>query len=831
MPEFWQDLRFGLRLLERSPVFALTVALLLGIGIGANTLIFSFVDALLLRPLPVTHPEQLVRLIEVRSTGFTTWDFPFQLYQQLVSKSSSLSEVLCQGDLDVAFKHDESTQRVRVNAVSSNFFTSLGIPPYLGRVLGPEDDKAGATHAVLSHEFWQRRFSGSSSVIGRGISLNGRAVTVVGVLPRGMNGLTVDTSPDIRVSVSAGRMLVQQARTGPPDPLALEFEIFGRLRPGMAMATAEAEVERLLRRPYEDALIAARPKLAKSPGKELLDSRLRLEPAGRGVSSLRLQFSRGLILLMASVGLLLLMACGNVACLLLARSAGRSQEIGMRLILGASRWRVARQLLTESLILAILGAALGVLLTFLCRPLLLAAVPPIRDRAAVLQPLALNAEIDMRVLGFALVASFLTAMLFGLSPALRGAGQDLATALRGTRTATARLPGRKMLVAMQVAVCVLLLLAASLLIKTFERMRSMNPGFDRDHVVTFTIDPGLRAYKPDKARRLSQQLLDETRELPGVSAAAIAWRGLMRGTGLKATFGVAGKSIRKDDLLASSANTVTPGYFETMGMHILAGRGFTWSDENTQKPLRVIVDQAFVRHFFPGQNALNKLFGYTGPDGLAAPENQIIGIVSDAKYRSLREKVPPTVYAPEVKGFDSDFILHLRTQGDPSSLVAPVRQVLRSLDPELPFIEVRTLREEVDTSLWHERLLAWLSTLFGCFAALLAGIGVYGALDFSVKAKTREVGVRAALGATPMRVVQLFLSETLLPLAGGTVLGIALYLASARWIGALLYNVTPSDPMAFGSAFTFLAAVALVAMVPLLWRASRIDPASALRQE
>lgn len=830
-------MRFGLRLLGRSPVFALTVSLLLGIGIGANTLIFSFFDALLLRPLPIPHPEQLVRLIEVRSNGFTTWDFPFEVYEQLASKAATLSEAFCQGDLDVAFQDGESTQRVRVNAVSTNFFTSVGIHAQLGQVLGPDDGKAGVLHAVLGHDFWQRRFAGSASVIGRSINLNGRAFTIVGVLPSGVNGLSVDTSPDLRVSVTAGRMLVQQTSTG-PDPLALEFQIFGRLRRGMALATAEAEIEPLLRRPYEDAVIAARPKLANHSRIELLDSHLRLEPAGNGISSLRAQFSRGLALLMASVGLLLLLACANVACLLLARSAARSQEIGMRLILGATRWQVARQLLTESLLLAVLGGALGVLFTFMFRPLLLTAVPPIRDRAAVLQPLALHADINMRVLGFAVLASFLTALLFGLSPALRGAGHDLTTTVRGTRTATARLPGRKLLVGLQVAVCVLLLLAASLLVRTFERMRSMNPGFDRDHIVTFTLDPGLKAYKPDKAKLLSQQLLEKTRELPGVAAAAIASRGLMRGTGLKTTLGVAGEPIRKNDLLASSVNTVTPGYFDTMGMHVLAGRDFNWSDksyqwsdENKQKRTKVIVNQAFVQRFFPGQNALDKLFGYAGADGLAAPENQIIGIVNDAKYRSLRERIPPTVYAPVVDGFGSDFILHLRTRGEPAALIAPTQAVLRSLDSELPFIEVRTLRQEVDTSLWQERLLAWLSTIFGCFAALLAGIGLYGALDFSVKAKTREIGVRAALGASPMRVVRLLLGETLVPVAAGTVVGVVLYLASSRWIRALLYNVSPSDPMAFGSALAVITGVAVVATVPLLWRAVRIDPALALRQE
>ncbi len=378
MPEFWRDVRYGLRLLWRSPVFALTVSLLLGIGIGANTLIFSFFDALLLRPLPVPHPEQLVRLIEVRSNGFTTWDFPFELYEQLLLHASSPSEVLCQGDLDVAFKDGEATERIRANAVSSDFFTSLGIHAQLGRVLAPDDDKAGVTPAVLSYDFWQRRFAGSPSVIGRSINLNGRAFTIIGVLPRGVNGLSVDTSPDIRVSVTAGRMLVQQTSIGPPDPLRLEFQIFWRLRPGTTLTSAEAEIEPLLRHSYEDALIRAFPRFATGLPKELLGSRLRLEPAGNGISSLRVQFSRGLALLMASVGLLLLLACANVACLLLARSAA---HIGGDPVANSASTPYGEP------VACCAGRRAG---SFVCAyvqaVLLLTAVPPIRDRAAVLQP-------------------------------------------------------------------------------------------------------------------------------------------------------------------------------------------------------------------------------------------------------------------------------------------------------------------------------------------------------------------------------------------------------------------------------------------------------------
>jgi predicted permease len=831
MSDFWGDVRFGLRLLARSPVFALTVSLLLGIGIGANTLIFSVIDSLLLRPLPVKQAEQLVRLIEVHPTGFITWDLPLALYEQLAAHASTLTDVLCQGDLDVAFEDGAAIERIRVNAVSRDFFSALGIQARLGRVLTADDDRAGLMLAVVSYDFWQRRLAASTSIIGRNIRLNGRAFTVVGVLPKGVNGLNVDTSPDIRIPLTAGRLLVQTPGIDPDSRLLLRFQIFGRLRPGITLERAETEIEPLLRGPYEDALIRAFPELAKAPRKDLFDSRLRLEPAGKGVSSLRAQFSRGLVLLMACVGLLLLMACANVACLLLARSAARSQEIGIRLMLGANPWRVARQLLTESLVLSLSGGAVGVLLTYICKPLLLAALPPIRDRAAVVQPLAVHVDIDLRVLGFAILASLATALLFGLWPAVRGARQDLAGFIRGGRSTTARLSARNILVVAQVAVCVLLLAGASVLVETFHRMRLMNAGFDRDHIVTFTIDPGLKGYKPERARLLSRKLLEKTRSLPGVIAAGIASRGLMRGTGVKATFGVAGEPISRNDFLNSSLNSVTPDYFDAMGMRVVAGRDFTWSDDNQQKPRKVIVNQAFVRRFFPGQSALGRLFGNRGPDGLAAADNQIIGVVSDAKYRSLREEIPPTVYSPVVSGFDSSFILHLRTRGQPASVIAPVREALRSLDAELPFIEVRTLREEVETSLWQERLLAGLCTIFSCFAALLAGIGLYGALDFAVKARTREIGVRVALGADPLRVIQLLSSETLLLVTAGAALGLAVYAASARSIRHVLYGVDPSDHLALASALLFIAAVALGATAPPIWRAARMDPASALRHE
>lgn len=833
MAEFLRDLRFGLRLLRKSPVFTTTAALLLAIGISANTLIFSVVDTLLLRPLPVANPESLVRLVELHPTNFVTWNLPYGLCDALAEKgAASFSDVFCEGEADLAFNDGASTERERVHLVSPNFFSALGVHAWLGRVLSPEDDSSRATNAVLSYDFWQSRFHGDRAILGRGFNLHGLRFTVVGVLPKGFNGLTVDTSPGIRVPASLDRQLIEPDSESAPNVRPLYAQIFGHLRPGVSPAHADIQLGALLNKTYEDLLDQYFPQQKSSDAKRIIDTRLHLEPIPNGVSTLRTQFSRGLEVLMAGVALLLIMACANVAGLLLARSAMRSHEIGVRLALGAGRGRIARQLFTESLALAILGGVGGIVLTYACLPLLVRALPPIRDRAAVVQPLAIHIDVDVRVLAFILAVTLLTAVLFGLSPALQGARTGLAITLRSARTTTRRLFTRNLVVMAQVALCTLILIGAALLVETLTRMHSMDPGFDRDHVVTFTIDPSLRGYTPDQSRELSRKFLDTARALPAVADAAIANRAVMRGTGMKATYAVAGTKVTRNDFLNTSLNSITPGYFETMGMRIVAGRDFTWLDDY-KKPVtaKVIVNQAFVHRFFPGVDPIGKRVGFAGPNGVAKPDIEIIGVVTDAKYRSLREPVPPTSYSPVVKGFDSSFILHLRTRQSPESIIGPVREALHSLDPQLPFIEVRTLREEVETSLWQERLLAALSSIFGAIAALLASIGLYGALDYAVKSRTREIGVRVALGAEPARIVRLLTSQTLLWIAAGIVVGLAAYAEAAMWIQKVLYDVKPWDPIAVGAVILIIAATAILAAAPPIWRGTHIDPASALRVE
>lgn len=639
MSEFLRDFRFGIRLLAKSPVFTATAALLLGVGIGANTLIFSVVNALLLQPLPVSHPENLVRVVEAHPNDFVSWDFPYNFCNQAASRDADLSEVICQGEADVAFREATETERVRVHFVSPNFFSSLGVRAHLGRLLTPEDEHERAMNAVLSYDFWRKRFRGDTSIVGRKIVLGAYPFTIVGVSLESFNGLTVDTSPDLRVPAAVDRYLVKPSGEMNPEARVAQTQVFARLRSGVGFERADRELDLRLHQIFQDEADKIYPQAKGTAGE--VRSHLRLQTIVNGVSTLRAQFSRSLEVLMAGVALLLLMACANVASLLLARSATRAQEMGIRVALGASTARIVRQLLTEGLTLALLGGASGVLLTAACLPLLVRELPPIRDRAAVLQPLAVHITIDLRVLGFALGAALLTAILFALSPALRSARTDVAGTLKNGRTTTRRLSVGNIIVAAQVAICTLLLMGAVLLVKTLDRMRSMNPGFDRDHIVTFTIDPALRGYTPEQIRVFSKTLLEETKQLPGASSVGMASRAVMRGTGVKATFGVAGARISAADFLNARTNNVTPDYFEAMGMQVLAGYAFSWFDRNQQAPYKAIVNQAFARLFFPRKNPVGERIGVLAPGGIARVDIEIIGVVSDAKYARFANPFRP----------------------------------------------------------------------------------------------------------------------------------------------------------------------------------------------
>lgn len=817
--------RHGFRILARSPVFAITSVLVLATGISANVLVFGVAHAFLLRKLPVDKPERLVAVNRVHSSGFKSWHFVSDVCETVATTSKTFSAVACQGQMDIALRVDGGAERVRVHLVPPHFFSMLGVRAEIGRTFHSTEEHPEGMPAVLSHQFWQRRFRGDRSVLGRMVALNGIPFVVIGVSAARFTGLDIDTSPDVRILSSASRQL-----TSPEAASGIPNQIFARLRPGQSIEAAEAEAEPLIQAAYRAYFERQFP----GEGNSLVRNiRFHLEPITHGISVLRTRFRSGLFALAAGVGFLLIMACANVAGLLFARTVTRASELSLRMALGASKWQIVHQLLAEGLPLAFLGGVLGILVTYAGLPLLINSIPPVRDRAGVLQPLAVVVGVNDQVLLFTAGVGLLSALLFGLAPALIGLRVELMPTLQSGRTTTGRFSLQKALVVAQVLTCTVLLLGAGLLTKTLDQLRSMDTGFDRDRVVTFTLDPSMLSYDVDRAYSLAQELIRQTQALPMVSTASIARLGLMRGTGMKVTLGPAGESIGQDDFLNCSTNMITRNYFATMGMRLIAGRDFSPSDEDATDPARVIVNQAFVKHFFPGEDPIGRRIGFRGKGGVAGADMQIVSVVTDSKYRSLREVIHPVVYSYVTKeDLQASFVLHVRThQSQPDTVISPVRDILRLLDPELPFIEVNILEDEIETSLWQERLLAILSSAFGAIAAVLAAIGLFGALDYAVRTRTREIGVRVALGARAADIGRMLWLESLRLLSIGVTLGLFVHLALTRWIRQFLYEVHPFDATALAHALAIVVAVCIAATLPPNGRAMRIRTSEALRHE
>jgi predicted permease len=819
------DLRFAVRMLAKSPGFTLVAVALLTVGVGANALIFSAFDAVLWRPLPVRHAGQLVRMVQRIPRIGTSSTFHYSAYQALREHSTTLSAVFGEAPIDVAMNQPAPAEQVRVHMATPEFFEVLGVPALFGRTLTEDDAKAnpGTPPAVLSYGFWRRRFNGDPEAVGRTIVLHGHPFVIVGVMPRAFNGTSVDTAPDVRVPLHTFQGLW-------PGPAAFNVEeaaldLGGRLKSGVTRAQAQAETLAIWRaaiEPYSTGQLVGRGPV------DQIRTGMELDPLERGISILRERYAGALKLLLTSVGLLLLMVCANVTGLLLTRVAGRREEIAVRLALGATRGRLVRQMLTESFLLTGLGAAGGVLLGFALTGSVVRVLPPLRDIATRRLALSVDFAPDWRVLLFSLAISVLTALLSGVALALTVSRTSVDSALRGARS-TAEWRGRQAVVVFQIALCTLLLTGAGLLVRTFEQLHSLDAGFDRDHVVTFTADPSLSGYTAPQEQALLSALTGRVRQIPDVVTVALAARGVMRGRGIAMTVAPAGQGPSTADFLNTNLNDVSPEYFATMGIRLVAGRDFTGGGDRMAKPRRVVVNQAFVRRFFPNTDPIGQGFGVGPPQRVVDRMFEIIGVVSDAKYRSMREPMMPTVYQSSHE-FDS-FVLHVRTRGRPESIIQSVRQALTALDPAVPFVEISTLAEEVDASTAVERLTAALASIFGTIAALLTAVGLYGLLAYVVTQRRREIGIRMALGAQTVDIGILVGRQALAMVVGGIVLGLGAAAAVSQWMRSLLYGVAPSDPRSLAAAAVFVALVAAVAVAIPVVRATHIQPAAALRQE
>jgi predicted permease len=814
------DLRFAWRMLSKSRGFTFAAAGLLAAGISVTTLIFSAADAILLRPLPVAHPEELVRFVQRVPRVGTDSVMPVSVYEALRVRSTTLSSVFGEYTTDTAMSEPAPAERVRVNFCTPEYFEAFGVRAILGRTLGADDakDNPGAPPAVISYNFWRRRFNGDTGAIGTTIRLHGNLFTIAGVTPGEFNGFAADTGPDVRVPLRTLASITSELG------LHGEFawvDLAGRLKPGVTRAQAEAE-SRTIWSAVLDGMKGRGPGYDRS-------FPLELDPLEHGVSILRDRYAAALKFLIACSSFLLVMVCANVAGLLLARSAARRQEIAVRLAVGATSARLAGQMLMESALLAALGAAGGVGLAAVLTPVLSRLLPPVHDLRSNRLALSLNIGIDRRVLFFSLAVSIATVLLFGLAPSVLASRMSLDSVLRSFRSS--RLwRGRQALILVQVALCTLLLAGAGLLIRTFEQLHNLNPGFDASHVVTFTLEPVSSGYSRDQEIVFANSLVERIKQIPGIDSVGLALRGVMRDRGLGFTAARAGQSPSSADFLATGVNGVTPEYFQAMGMHVLAGRLFSGSEDPKARPMKVVINQMFAQRYFPGEDPLGRRFGSAAPGKQVSPDFEIVGVVNDAKYRSLRQPVQPMIYQTDPYN-GGLLVIHVRTRGKPDEAIEPVREAIVALDRALPIIEIDTLAAEVDASAAAERLTATLGTIFALLAVLLSAAGIYGLLAYAVALRRGEIGIRMALGATPGNISGLIGRQALAMVIAGVLVGLGAARLAAPLISSLLYGVTPADDVSLGGAGLVVLAMAAVAAAIPAAQAARVDPTSALRDE
>jgi len=842
------------------------VALLsLALGIGANTALFSIVDAMLLKMLPVKEPDALVlfKSMAPKEFGVGSYNgsssddpatgqrvmtsFPYQSYQRLREQQGPMSDIFAFGNVGLNVSADGQADVARGQAVSGNYYSALGVQPALGRLLTDEDDKAGvAPVAVLSHRYWQKRFSGDPSIVGKQINLNNLAFTVVGVSARGFDGTAgVGTSMEVSIPLAAEPQLYADKNRSYLGSNVWWLRIMGRLNPGVMRAQAQAQLENAFHQSVVEHRAARQAAAGKQAGANRISDldpkqypRLFADPGGQGEMYRREYYKPSLYLLLGVVGLVLLIACANVANLLLSRAAGRQKEIGLRLALGASRRRLMRQLLTESVLLALLGGLLGTVFAIWIKDGIL-AVSLWGGRGMTLEP-----RLDLRVLGFTFGLSLLTGIIFGVAPAWRSTRVDLTPTLkdsgRGSSAVHRSLLSRG-LVVVQVALSLVLLIGAGLFVRTLLNLQRVDPGFNTQNLLLFEVQPGLIGYKDEKLRQVYQQISERLEAVPGVQAVTFSRvpllsqssssSGVFLREALSATPDSEGRIPTSGE---SYRHTVRENFLEVMGIPLLYGRSFR-PEDNATSPKVVVVNQTFANKFFPNQNAIGKRFTY---NYLKPDELEIIGVARDAKYARQRDEVPPTAYGsyrqePPL----NNAVFEVRTSGDPSATVASVRSVVRDIDANLPVQNVMTQVEQADETLRMERLFAKLLTLFALLAQQLAAIGLFGVLAYTVAQRTHEIGIRMALGANRSNVLTMIVRQGMTLVLLGVILGLAgAYVLTKyleRWISLskMLFGVKVSDPLTYAVIALLLTVVALIACYIPARRATKVDPLVALRYE
>jgi predicted permease len=820
-----EDARYGLRVLSKNPGFTAVVVLILALGVGFNTAMFSLVNAVLFRPLAgVEQPEQLVEFVRVQPNyRFTNWSYPD--YLDYRDSNHTLSGVAARARTSISLANG-STERARGEMVSGNYFSLLGTRPALGRLILPSDDSAIGAHsvAVLNYNLWQRDFGSDPNVVGKGIILNGLPFTVVGVAAKEFAGTTVGGISDLWVPIAAQPQIAPRLSAGTLQERAAGWiALVGRLKPGVSLQQAQADMSNIsaqLAQAYPTnvgRMVALSPRAGIDPDDEA-------------------ELRSFLVLLLGAVILLLLVACSNVANLLLVRAASRRREIAVRLALGASRGRLIRQLLTEGLLLSVMAGAVGLAITPWIGDLTVA----FRNNSYLMRGIDLSP--DSRVLAFSFLLAIVTGMLFGLAPALQASKPDLVSSLKEGSAAAGYRRSRlqRLLVTAQVALSLVLLIGAGLVLRTMQKILSVDPGFTADKALLASIDLSIQGYSESQGRLFYRQLLERVEAIPSVTSASFAgslppqdWEGSSR----MSIFYPGQEPLeelqhgREFELgVRVGVNSIAPRYFETLGISLVAGRDFTVHDDD-RSPGVVIVNQKLAAHLWPGQNPIAKLIVCPKwPYRQAGPLYQVIGVTRNAKL-SLTADTPLLMYFPVLHDYNGRGTLIVRTAGDPNTLASAVRTQVAALDKNLPVYDVQTMREHVTGSLWRERMAVELISIFGVLALVLAAIGLYGVVAHSVTQRTHEIGIRVALGAGRGDVLKLVVGEGMILALLGVAVGLAAALPLGRLMSGLLYGVTSHDPVTFACIAGLLAAVTLVACYIPARRAMRVDPMVALRYE
>jgi predicted permease len=853
MQTLMQDLRYGLRMLAKDPGFTTIAVLTLALGIGANTAIFGILDSVLLRALPVPNPGELSILTDpdAHSSNFGSEsgerselaysEFRYlrdhnEVFSHIFAADSQLPDVTVRIGAGSA-NSQARTERVHVLLVSGDYFDTLGVKPAAGRTFTSEVDHArgGAPVAVISYAFWKRRFGLDPSALESTIQVRNESFEIVGVTQPGFFGETVGQAPDVWLPITMADAIYPGRDLLSPSPQGLLnqhlwLQAMGRRKPGITNSQANASINVSFNRLIESLI---NPRTTDKARREFLDQHLRVRSATRGASTVHEAFSEPLKFLMALVGLVLLIACANVANLLLARGAARQKEFVMRLAMGADRFRLVRQLLTESLLLAILGACAGIFVAFWTDSLLLRMVQGVASGPSAIQ---LNLRPDAHVLGFTLLITLLTAVLFGLFPSLHATNLDLAGRMKSNvsdtdgETRIRRLPLSKALVVAQVAFSLVLLVAAGLFVHSLAKLSHMDLGYNRENLLLFRIDASALGYKAAATTGLYQDLLARISALPGLRGVTMSHDGLFNDAESADPIAVEGYTPKFGEEMHSRFDAVGPGYFSTVGIPILLGREITAQD-GAGGQRAAVVNETFARRFFSNTNPIGKHIRDTYPGNPG--DCVVVGVAADAKYNSMREKTPPRIYLPLFNPMweQNSAAFEVRTFANAASVSEALRSAVQEVSPSLPPINIHTMTGLIDATLQTDRFIEQLSSAFGLLAILLASIGLYGLMAYNVARRTHDIGIRMALGAAPGDVRWQVLRETLALVFIGIAIGVPAALAGTRLIRSMLFGLGFADPIVIAAAAGLLAVVAVLAGFLPARRASQVDPLVALRYE